>query len=53
MFCGLGEECSEAWRPRLEPVSVSCQVRFLGRGVWGTLAFSLLRDFVYMAEGLC
>lgn len=48
-----GEECSRAWRPRLEPASVSCQVRSLGRGVWGTLAFSLLRGFVYMAKGLC
>ena len=38
-----GEECSKAWRPRFEPVSVSCQVSFLGRGVFGTLAFSLLR----------
>lgn len=31
-------------------MSVSCQVRFLGGGVCGTLAFSLLRDFVYTDE---
>ena len=53
MFWGMMKNAAGAWRPRLEPVSVSCQVTFLGRGVWGTLAFSLLRDFVYMAEGLC
>lgn len=54
-LCRTGEECSEARRPRFEPVSVSCQDKFLGLGgvVWASLAFSLLRDFVYTAKGPC
>lgn len=34
-LCGTGEECSEARRPRLESVSVSCQDKFLGGGSGG------------------
>lgn len=48
LFAGLVKNAARAWRPRLQPVSVSCHPTFLGggEGTWGHLG-------IFSAKGFC